>query len=259
MKTILITLTTIIISMAMASAQPKYDILRVNKKITLDGDITDKEWKEAAWTNLFVDIQGDKKPAPKFQTRAKMLYDDKYIYIAAEMIEPQLWGTITKRDATMYWENDFEVFIDMQGNSKNYYEFEFSPMNAQWDLMMTAPYSQGGTFKNDWNVEGMLSAVKLYGTLNDPRDIDEKWTMEIAIPLDELVTDAYGKKTVEAGDTWRMNFSRVQWLKYHIDSNGRYQKNEGTNGFGHEENWVWAPTGVVDIHRPDKWGYVTFK
>src|SRR5699024_4390251 len=38
----------------------------------------------------------------------------------------------------------------------------------------------------------------------------------------------------------RVNFSRVQWLK----------KN------GPEENWVWSPTGEIDMHMPDRWGFV---
>ena len=80
MKNILFLIIAIIASVTTISAQPKYDIQRVKKKIIVDGDITDKEWKNATWTDLFVDIQGDKKPMPKFNTRAKMLYDDNYIY-----------------------------------------------------------------------------------------------------------------------------------------------------------------------------------
>lgn len=47
---------------------------------------------------------------------------------------------------------------------------------------------------------------------------------------------------LKAGNTWRVNFSRVQWLK---------EK-------GPEENWVWMPTGKVDMHMPDRWGFVYF-
>jgi hypothetical protein len=25
-----------------------------------------------------------------------------------------------------------------------------------------------------------------------------------------------------------------------------------------EDNWVWSPQGVVDMHRPETWGYVQF-
>ncbi len=26
-----------------------------------------------------------------------------------------------------------------------------------------------------------------------------------------------------------------------------------------EDNWVWSPQGVVDMHRPEKWGEVIFE
>ena len=25
-----------------------------------------------------------------------------------------------------------------------------------------------------------------------------------------------------------------------------------------EDNWVWSPTGIIDMHRPERWGWVQF-
>lgn len=237
---------------------PQYTIARTLSDIVVDGDIFTKEWVNAPWTTEFVDIQGENRPVkPKFATKAKMLWDDTYLYIAAVMEEPHLWATITKRDEVIYWDNDFEVFIDVANNETDYYEFEFNAFNTQWDLMMTKPYKKGGTFNTQWNSDGLKTAVKVYGTLNDVSDIDKQWTIEIAIPLKSLVQNQPVSENVKVGDVWRMNFSRVQWLKNEIKDN-KYAKIKGTEGFGNEENWVWAPTGIVDIHIPNKWGYVTF-
>jgi hypothetical protein len=49
-----------------------------------------------------------------------------------------------------------------------------------------------------------------------------------------------------------VNFSRVEWTAQVAD--GRYRKVPG----GREDNWVWSPQGVVDMHRPEAWGYVQF-
>ena len=49
-----------------------------------------------------------------------------------------------------------------------------------------------------------------------------------------------------------MNFSRVEWQ--HEIVNGRYRKIEGLK----EDNWVWSPQGVIDMHQPEMWGYVQF-
>src|SRR5437870_2287285 len=81
----------------------------------IDGKLDDAAWQAAPWSEDFVDIEGDKKPKPRLRTRMKMLWDDKALYIAADMDEPHLWGTVTKRDAVIFQDNDFEVFIDPDG------------------------------------------------------------------------------------------------------------------------------------------------
>ena len=39
----------------------------------------------------------------------------------------------------------------------------------------------------------------------------------------------------------------------------QYKKVLGSDGKPlPEDNWVWAPTGVIDIHRPQYWGFLFF-
>jgi hypothetical protein len=89
--------------------------------IAVDGKLTEPSWQKAEWTSLFADIEGDKRPGPRFATRAKMLWDDKYLYIAAELEEPDVWATLKERDAVIFYDNDFEVFIDPDGYTHQYY------------------------------------------------------------------------------------------------------------------------------------------
>ena len=53
------------------------------------------------------------------------------------------------------------------------------------------------------------------------------------------------------GETWRINFSRVEWRVN--TARNRYEKLPGK-----EDNWVWSPQGVIDMHRPETWGFVRF-
>src|SRR5690606_6939541 len=62
----------------------------------IDGNLEEQAWKNAAWTDTFIDIEGDKKPGPALATRAKMIWDDSCLYIAAELEEPHIWATLTK-------------------------------------------------------------------------------------------------------------------------------------------------------------------
>lgn len=220
--------------------------------VKLDGRLDEAAWQAAPWTENFVDIEGGAKPKPRFRTRAKMLWDDEYFYVAAELEEPQVWGTLTQHDTVIFNDNDFEVFIDPDGDSHEYYEFEMNALNTGWDLRLKKPYKDGGPALNEWEIPGLKTAVHINGTLNHPADADVGWTLEIAFPWKALAEFA-GRKTPPAeGNQWRVNFSRVEWLTDIVD--GKHRKRPDKK----EDNWVWSPQGIVDLHRPEKWGYVQF-
>jgi hypothetical protein len=96
------------------------------------------------------------------------------------------------------------------------------------------------------------------------------------LPADQ---QAFGERARAAaapkpGETWRINFSRVQWRHNHeaLDAAGvrlatpnaaarsapggaePYAKRAGLP----EDNWVWSPQWAVDMHLPQFWGRVTF-
>lgn len=232
-------------------ADPKhYYCAPASRPIQITGRIDDPEWEAAQWTDDFVDIEGDAKPAPRFKTRAKMMWDYDYLYIAAEMQEPHVWATLTEHDSVIFQDNDFEVFIDPDGDAAAYFEFEINALNTTWDLFLPQAYRDGGSADNSWETNA-LSAVHIKGTLNDPRDIDEAWTVEIAFPW-ECFAEGGQPIPPGEGDVWRINFSRVQWPIEIVE--GKYVKPEGCK----EDNWVWSPQGVVDMHQPEQWGYLVF-
>ncbi|MDW3194979.1 MAG: carbohydrate-binding family 9-like protein [Cytophagales bacterium] len=237
----------------------KYVAHRSIASLEVDGKLDEESWKQADWTNDFVDIEGDHAPAPPYrQTRIKMLWDDDYLYIGAEMIEPDIWATYTERDAVIFHENDFEVFIDPDGDSHNYYELEINALGTIWDLILLKPYRDGGPALNAWDIAGLKSGVHVYGTLNDPSDEDEKWTVELAFPWAMLKEAAKPSRRPEDGEQWRMNFSRVHWrIKA---ENGVYVKEtDPTTGKNLSEfNWVWSEQGKIAMHQPETWGYVQF-
>jgi hypothetical protein len=220
--------------------------------IQVDGHLDEPDWQQASWTLDFVDIEGDAKPKPRFRTRAKMLWDDQYFYVAAELEEPHVWGTLTNHDAVIFRDNDFEVFLDPNGDSHEYYEFEMNSLNAEWDLWLKKPYKDGGPAQNQWEIPGLKTAVNVEGTINDPSNLDKGWYVEIAFPWKALASYAHRRTPPREGDQWRVNFSRVEW-RISI-ANGKYVKVPDSP----EDNWVWSPQGIIDMHRPEKWGYVQF-
>jgi hypothetical protein len=211
----------------------------------LDGKVEGVCWDAAPWTDDFVDISTD--VVPRFRTRVKMLWDDEFFYVGAEMEEPHVWATLTEHDSVIFHDNDFEVFIDPDGDNHNYFEFEINALNTTWDLKLVKPYRDGGPALNEWEIPGMRHAVHIDGTLNDPSDVDQGWSLTLAFPW-----SAFDVRPPREGDQWRVNYSRVEWQTT-IEAR-RYVKVPDTP----EDNWVWSPQGVVDMHRPEMWGYVQF-
>ncbi len=233
-----------------------YVIYHTNTAPVIDGDINDATWKQAAWTTDFLDIEGDSKPKPPFATKVKMLWDDSCLYIAAQMQEPNVWAFKTHHDDVVYHDNDFEFFIDPNNTTHQYFEIEINPINTIFDLFLNSPYRDGGNPLTTWDAKGMRSAVKVQGTVNNPSDTDKGWTVEIAIPLKSLAVGDHFRIPHD-GTLWRINFSRVEW-----DTNikdGKYVKQTDTAGHPKpEHNWVWSPQGVINMHFPERWGYLLF-
>jgi len=224
----------------------------------IDGRLDDHAWAAAPWSDNFVDIEGDARPVPRLRTRVRILWDSTALYVAAQMEEPDLWATITQRDAVIFQDNDFEIFLDPDGDARAYFELEINARGTPWDLFLPTAYRDGGHARNEWNITGLRSAVHLAGTLNRPADRDSGWSVELAIPIRDLATAEVTTAVPRAGDVWRVNFSRVEWDL--AAESGRYTKvaNPETGRPRAEHNWVWSAQGMVDMHQPEHWGYLEF-
>ena len=242
MRKILI-LTALLAAAFTAAAQGhrSYDCYRTIDRIKVDGKLNEASWAQAPLSEPFVDIRGvDFKPAPTKQTHMKMVWDDECLYIAGIIEEDDVTASLKERDAIIYRDNDFEVFIDPDGDGKFYFEFECNAYGTLMDLIMDKPYNEGGNFFMPWDCKNVRLKVHVDGKINNARKTDKGWTVEWAIPFDSLTI---GFDSPVKLKTWRINFSRVEWLRKE----------------GPEENWVWNPTGEVNMHMPDRWGYVHFK
>lgn len=239
-----------------------YEVRRAASPPSIDGALDDAAWRNAPWTEPFVDIRGEDWPDPALTTRAKVTWDDRHLYVGAALEEPHLWATLADRDAIVYHEHDFEVFLDPDGDGLAYYELEINALGTEFDLFLDRPYSRKGKANVEWDMEGLLTAVRLDGTLNDPSDEDAGWSVEIAIPWSALrppgAPPEAAVRPPRPGDTWRVNFSRVQWPLEMV--NGEYRKEREPRDWSDhpEDNWVWSPQGEIDMHIPEMWGAVRF-
>jgi hypothetical protein len=226
--------------------------------LTIDGNFDEEEWRKAVRTKYFVDIEGILKPRPRFWTYVKMLWDADYLYIAAEIQEPHIWATIEERDAPIFQDNAFEILIDPDGDTHNYYELEINAFGAFWDLFLVKPYRDGGPAISSWDIYGIKAEVSMNGTINDPSDIDSGWRIEVALPWDVLCEATTMNCPPADGDFWRVNFARVVWPLEPVGGKYEKYKNRKTGEPVDPLNWVWSAQGLINIHYPEMWGYVHF-
>jgi hypothetical protein len=261
---------------------PDYVAQKIDTVIAINGDLQKSEWQQALWSPRFVDMVTGQ--AGLYNTQCAILWNDSHLYIAFKAEEPFVEAHLTARDSIVFLENDLEVFID---GEDCYYELEVNAANTcyevffiwkdayhqpakfdtkQFDVHRPNAYTFGGDYDRtgatfwkgthprgirwaftDFDMEGLETAVKVHGTLNDNRDIDQGWDLEIAIPWSSLRLLANGRSVPPtAGDVWRMFLGRFQKLTLN-----------GKELHPHPA-MVLSSHGIYDTHLPEKWSQIQF-
>lgn len=226
--------------------------------IIIDGILDEESWKLVEWSDFFVDIEGIEDKIPEYETRFKMVRNIYGLYIAAYLEEPHINAAITENERILYQDNDFEVFLDPDGDNHNYYELEINANNATWDLYMQRPYRDHSPANSSWDIKGLKTAVGIYGSVNDPSDQDSCWIIEMLIPWKSIINNLAERRPPRSREVWRANFSRVQWNYEAVEGKYLKKKIADSDLLQKENNWVWSPQWVVNMHNPETWGYIIF-
>ncbi len=231
-----------------------YTLYHAEQPLKMDGILDEQAWAEAPWTDDFIDIEGLQMPKPVYRTRVKMLWDDKYLYIAASMEEPHLWANPQAPGDIIFKDNVFKIFIDPDNNMNDDFEIQINPNNLMLFLIMNKPYRDGGVPVSGWVPIGLQSAVKLNGTLSNSSDKDSGWLTEIAIPLASL---NFHPRDSRKNTSLRINFMRTGW-DFTVQ-NGVYSKKMDAAGKALPPHYaVWSSQGLINMHLPERWGYTIF-
>lgn len=239
------------------SGSPKYyKAVKINQTIIIDGNLDENAWQKTSWSDEFVDITGNIQKAPALKTHFKILWDNAHLYVAAQLEEPHIWGSLQQKDTILFHDNVFEIFIDPDGDTRHYIEIEINALRTIFDLQLDKPYRDGGKADINWDLKGLEVGVHHYGTLNYGNDKDTGWTIEVKIPIASLPLNG-NSSALTFDQPWRVNFCRAQWpIEF---TNGKYKKQkDDDNKVLPKSNWVWSPQGVNTMHYPECWGYVYF-
>ena len=235
-----------------AELPPHYVAHRTVGELSIDGKLDEPSWQRVPWTELFLpaDSRTGAAVRPRYNTRAKILWDNDNLYIAADLEVPHVWAGLTRRDTTVYHDDAFEVYIDPDGDTHEYYELSVNAWGTVQDLLLLKPYRDRGTYVQAWDITGLDAAVQVWGTLNDAQDTDLGWSVELALPWPVLGECANRPSPPRDGDTWRLNLSRLAWT-VEIAGGGYIRGADA-------QTWVWSPMEAADMHLPEEWGFVQF-
>ena len=215
-----------------APAVPEAHVRKAASPPKIDGVLDDAAWKSATALTLVDSLDG--RPT-KLRTTARLTWDDEALYVAFECEDPDVWGTFRNRDDPLYTQEVVEIFVDADADGRTYDEMEVSPHNVVFDAYFPAR-RQGMDLSWD---SGLQSAVKVNGTLDDPSDRDQGWTVEMRIPFARLHSVPHVPP--RPGNRWRFNL-------YRLDLPDR--KNAQGQAF--------SPLFVGDFHAVDRFAWLVF-
>eukprot|EP00483_Globobulimina_turgida_P003659 UN03665 len=158
-----------------------------------DGKLIEKAWTDISFSDLFVDIAN--LAVPRFNTQMKMRWDTNWLYVGAQIYEPEIWANLSADETVIFHDNDFEIFVDADGSNHYYKEYEMNANNNTWNLCLNVPYSDGGyenstrVFdKNGWTmIPPLQCGTYIDGELNNPTNRDYYWSVEIKMPIESLL------------------------------------------------------------------------
>jgi hypothetical protein len=204
----------------------------------LDGKLDDRCWKRAAVIDRFASFWMD-PPKSRPGMLAYLVWDDDALYYAGSMTDAELRSFGTKRNDHLWNGDVFELFLKPSAERPEYYEFQANPRGVVFE----APFpKRGHDFGGLANAPllGSKAVVALQGTLDQPGDRDERWSVEGRIPWSAFAPTG-GKP--KAGAEWLFAICRYDYGK------------EGTDPVTMSS----APLTKSSFHRYEDYGKLRFE
>lgn len=163
--------------------------------------------------------------APRRRTALRVGLRGGFLCVRFDGRDDGVVATHTRRDAPLWQEDVFEVFLSPEDPPRVYYEFEVNPLGTLFDARVASPNlrREGMRVATEWDCPEFSAAVAVR---------PGRWSAALRIPLDALCDGTPPGR-------WRANF-------YRIDRGSE------------DEYSAWAPTLAVppDFHVPERFGYL---
>ena len=185
---------------------PAIDVPYARRAPVIDGQLNDAVWATAAtFTNSYLFNETNVAPV---RTTYRLLWDEHNLYFAFDCVDRDLVAPIQPRDAAIYQNDCVEMFILPDPRFRIYWELDISPAGCIYDsLQFKKAHEWGAVMDSTENIVGLQVGVSVRGTLNTPGDCDEGYTVEVAVPFDQL--PGYAHRRPVAGETLSLMLARL--------------------------------------------------
>lgn len=216
---------------------PTYSIQRAAMPIAVDGRLDEPAWLASPAVGRFQFPWWES--GKKEQTVAKLLYDDRDLYVAYLCQDAHIWAEHKERDSAVYRDDCVEVFVAPDPDRPAaYFNIEMNVSGVFLDQFR--PGVPGAPVQGDWNAKGIRISTRIVGTLNDDSDEDSYWVLEAAIPLENFAMLAKHTPPRPA-DRWRVGLNRL-----------------GGNTNRQHSQWSPSNTPKPAFHVPERFGELIF-
>ena len=207
-----------------------YEVHYSNTPIKVDGKLNEAIWKKAKALTF--------KPIPRSlcteNGTVKILWDNKYVYVGAVFRDSDI-VQLSKQDWRHYYRTGDLIEIFLKPAEKRYYwELYATPNGLKNSLFFFSGGRAGLYNRSRYRIKEMLVAATCNGTLNNEKDYDKEWVVEIAIPVKDL--EKQGDKIIP-GKVWSFLIGRYNY-SIHLDR--KELTRTGTprsNNFHHYRSW----------------------
>ncbi|CAM4173984.1 hypothetical protein EWU23_07730 [Cytophagaceae bacterium 50C-KIRBA] len=198
----------------------------------INGQANHPAWQQSKWYPL----PARNELAKELDSRFKLLYSDKGIYVYMEGKDQKISTTFQNDFEDLYQADVFEVFFHPNPSAPVYFEYEINPLEKE--LVLMVPNFQGKFYGwLPWHYEGERKVQKKVSVKHIPGSIGT-WSAELFIPF-ALLTPLENVPA-KPGMVWKGNFCRLDY------DTGKMAK------------WSWSPLAGT-FHDYKKYGVFLFK
>ena len=140
----------------------------------IDGKLDDKAWELVEWTGDYIENRPDENTPPSYQTKFKIVYDQKFLYIGVRCYDAEpdkIVKRLSRRDG---FEGDWVEFnIDSYHDERTAFSFTVTAAGVKGDEFIS---NNGNNWDSSWN--------PIWYTRSHTDS--EGWTAELKIPLSQI-------------------------------------------------------------------------